>query len=457
MATGTGMPTGDEALLHDLCDDTVGGTARLHRRYGPAVAFPKGSQQTVFVAGPAAARDLFADPDTFHIYGAPGPRNSAQRRYALGLFGLNGPKQVEHRRLLMPPLSRPAVEARAGEMEALVDRTLAGWRIGRTVDLAAEMRQLALGVTGRLLFGLEDFSDAAAVAGAIQGYLDDLVRVVLAQTLPIELSVERYQDWLAAGDRLEIRLRHLIQTRRETLVDGQDDLMAHLLRAEAAGRLTDGEVVGEVQTLLNAAYQTTAAALTWTLLLLAQHPAVARAALAGAGPDPAGGPGVERAVKESLRLLPPVAIVSRRVARPGVVMGHPVPTGSVVVLSVYVTHHLPESFPDPERFDPGRWVGPGPGPYAYVPFGSGARMCMGAAFAMRLFRVAVPAVLRRFRLAFAPGTRVDRHSTLTLNVRGALPVTLLPPDGPDVVVPLTGTIHEMVRLPGAGAAPAKAA
>jgi cytochrome P450 len=158
---------------------------------------------------------------------------------------------------------------------------------------------------------------------------------------------------------------------------------------------------------------------------------------------------LERAVRESLRVLPAVGFVIRRAARPAVLAGRPIPEGTVVVLSLYVTHHQPRSFAEPERFWPDRWIDRPASPYAYLPFGAGPRMCVGTAFSLQLLQLAVPAVLTRFRLGIAPGTRVDRHSSLTMGVAGGLPVRVLAQDGRFATAALTGDIHEMVTFPQA--------
>ncbi len=116
-------------------------------------------------------------------------------------------------------------------MRWVIDETLAGWRTGQQLDLAAAMKKLGLQIAGRLLFGLEDFSDATEVAEAFQEWLDDYVRINFAQTLPLDLSASQYKDWPAAGERLEVLLRNLIRKRRATLSDDQRDVMAFLLRA----------------------------------------------------------------------------------------------------------------------------------------------------------------------------------------------------------------------------------
>jgi cytochrome P450 len=445
------FPLVDAAHLHDLPDDTVGCLSRIARLYGPVAAYLKGSDATLFAHGAEASKAIYSDPETFHVYGPPGPRNSAQRRFGLGMFGLNGPKQVEHRRLLMPPVKKPSVEAIAGAMRGEIEAVLASWRTGQTIDLAGEMKRLSLRIACTFLFGLEDTSVADEVAGAFQEWLDDYVRILFALTLPIELPPERYRQWLAAGARLEAQLRLMVAQRRATLRDDQHDLMAILVRSQAAGAISEGELLGEMQTLFNAAYQTTTSALMWSLLLLVQHPSIAQELLDEAQTPRLAGTGkvslVERAVRESLRILGPVVFIIRRAAKATNFLGRDIAEGTVVVLGLYATHHDPSIYAEPERFRPDRWPDPKVSAYGYIPFGAGPRMCIGATFSNQLFHMAVPTILRRHRLALAPGQRIDRHAGLTLGVKGTLPVTLLPADTYRTSVPLTGNIHEMVTFP----------
>src|SRR5262245_48154612 len=163
------MPEGDPTLLADICADSLAAITRLRQTYGPIVAFHKGNELTVFAYGPAANYEVFANTDVFQIGGGPpGPRGSSQRKYQQGLFGLNGTQHQDHRRLLMPAMSKEAVQAQAGDMAALVGRFLDGWRPGQTIDLAAAMKDLALTVTGKLLFGLAEVPGARAIAATFQ-------------------------------------------------------------------------------------------------------------------------------------------------------------------------------------------------------------------------------------------------------------------------------------------------
>ena len=166
------LPTGSPDLLTDLCTDSVGCLIRVHRQHGRLVAYPKGSDLTVFAFGPEANQAVFADPSLYHIVGPPGPRGSSQRRFQQGLFGLNGAQHLEHRRLLMPALSKQAVLAQVGALTDLVECCLERWRPGQRIDLYAAMKELSLTIAGKLLFGMDEIPNAREVAETFQEWLD---------------------------------------------------------------------------------------------------------------------------------------------------------------------------------------------------------------------------------------------------------------------------------------------
>src|SRR5262245_21078535 len=128
------LPMGSPDLLHDLDGDTLGCTSRLHRIYGPLVAFPKGSDLTVFTCGADAGYTVFSDPDTFHVFGHPGTKNTAQRRFGLGLFGINAAVQRQHCRLLMPAERQATVEAAGAAMAEAIDGSRGAARVGHATD-----------------------------------------------------------------------------------------------------------------------------------------------------------------------------------------------------------------------------------------------------------------------------------------------------------------------------------
>jgi cytochrome P450 len=447
-----GSPEEVQEFLHD----PVGCMRRLQRTHGLAVAFRKGSAGGLFAFGPEHNRQLFANPDAFAIVSRfPGPRHSAQRRFGRGLFSMNGAEHQEQRRLLMPPFRKEQLSAYHPALVALTAGLLGGWRAGAELDMWAQMKEHTLRITTRLLFGVEDVDVGHAIEALFEEWLDLNHVVSFASLLPVEAPPGCYERLLDVAERLEVELQRLVE-RRRSAGPGGADVLAILLRAQDAGALGAVEVIGQTITLFNAAYHTTTAALTWSLFLLAQHPGVLRrlageldGTLGGAAPTPEGLarlPLLERVIKESLRLLPPVVYLPRITARAAALGGYELAPGTMVLLSPYVTHHLPEVFVRPERFEPDRWLAGAPAPAAYIPFGGGSRQCLGAAFATQVLKVTLALVLQRWRLRVVPGARIERHGTLSLGARHGVPMEVWEPGGEFASSPVVGNIHEMVDL-----------
>jgi cytochrome P450 len=221
--------------------------------------------------------------------------------------------------------------------------------------------------------------------------------------------------------------------------------------------MTDTELVGQTAILFMASFETTASALTWTLFLLAQHPAVMHRLMDELDAVLSGNPPNEEqlqrlpflgwVIQESMRVLAPVPYTVRASTRYANIGPHRVPTGARVICSHYLTHHLPDLYPEPERFRPERWQEIEPNQYEYMPFSAGPRMCIGAMFATQLLKISLAMMLQRFRFAVVPGTRIDRVVRITMQPRHRLPMSILKNDRKFVATQVHGQIREMVSLP----------
>jgi len=457
LRTATPAPAveGHPDHLATFLHDPVGCMAGLHARYGDAAYFRKGAGRAVFVFAPEYNRQVLNTPEVFYIVSRfPGPRNSAQRRFGKGLFSMNGDEHQQHRRMLMPPFKKGHLDSYHEPLVRLVNDRLATWKAGAVIDLIREMKEITLKMTTSLLFGVELDDNAHGIEALFDEWLDTNHVVSFAAQLPVETPPGCYEQLLDVATRLEVALNQLVASRRGW--ETGKDVLAILLQARAAGAIGDLEVLGQVITTFNAAYHTTTYALTWALFLLAQHPDYLRrvveaelSPLGGGPPTPAGlaeMPLLERATRESLRLLPPVVFLPRITASATTLAGVDVPVGSMVLVSPYVTQHRGDIFPEPNRYDPDRWQ-TGVSPYAYLPFGGGHRLCIGAPFAQNVLKIALAIILQRFRLEVVPGSVIDRHGTLTLGAKDGVPVRLHEPDGNFTASPVAGTIREMVDLP----------
>jgi cytochrome P450 len=137
----------------------------------------------------------------------------------------------------------------------------------------------------------------------------------------------------------------------------------------------------------------------------------------------------------------------RVATQPTALRGHPVARDGRVVLSPFLTNRLPGFFPEPDRFDPGRWATIEPSPFDYAAFSGGPRSCPGFAFGTSVVKMALASILMRYRVAIPTGTRIDYQVRIALSPRGRVPAVLHPADGNFAQAAFCGTIRELVAAP----------
>jgi len=427
--------------------------------FGNVVPVPQRERLHVIALGPEYNHQVLGDPDRFRTtgQGVGGPRGSAQRRLRYGLTRSQRGRHERQRQFMLPPFQRKAVETYTAQMVAVTDKLLGQWTVGGTLDLWREMRKLTLEIASEILFAREDPQRSHVLGEMIGDWLTASFSAPVWACM-VDAPGTPYRAMLRRAEAIEREVQAMLDEKRSAGAVGSD-LVSMLVTANRDGFewMTDEDLIGQVTIAFAASYETTANAMTWTLFLLAQHPQVARdlldelgAVFGGVPPTVetlARAPLLEAVVKESLRILPPVPYTIR-VARyretpigPYVML-----RGDRVILSHYVTHHLPELYANPERFDPQRWLTLKRGPYEYLPFSAGPRLCIGYSFAMQALKLSTAMILQRFRFSVLPGTRIDRTVRVTMSPRQGLPVSIHPPDGRFEASPVTGNIREMVDL-----------
>jgi cytochrome P450 len=217
----------------------------------------------------------------------------------------------------------------------------------------------------------------------------------------------------------------------------RDDILSLMLRAryDDGTPMDDADVVDELRTLLIAGHETTAVALAWALHWLHRHPealARLRAELAPLGPVPAadalaGLPLLEAVCHETLRLRPIVLGVVRRFRAPYELAGRRLPPGVAAMASIFLAHHDPVVFPEPDRFRPERFLRRSFSPYEHFPFGGGSRRCIGAAFAMFEMKVVLGTLLALADFRRLPSRRPDAvvRRNLTMGPADGIPLELV--------------------------------
>jgi cytochrome P450 len=223
--------------------------------------------------------------------------------------------------------------------------------------------------------------------------------------------------------------------------------------------MTEDELIGQANLLFIAGHETTANALAWTLFLLSQHPRIMAnlfdeltGVLRGSAPSVeclSRLPLLECVIKESMRLLPPVPFGARTCVEETELGPYNVPPGTEICFSQYFTHRLPELYPEPTRFRPERWEEIEPSAYEYLPFLAGARMCVGATFAMQEIKVVLAMLLQRYRLELVPNTVIDRRVTMTLSPKYGLPMMVHLLDRKFAASAWRGDVRDMISAPEA--------
>jgi cytochrome P450 len=359
---------------------------------------------------------------------------AADRVFGKGLLTSEGELWARQRSLIQPAFHRERIQGYARTMSRLAAERAASLAPGQTRDLHAEMMSLTLAIVGETLFGSDVAGAAGAVGEALGVALEEFPALLnpLRRLLSRILPTPRARRLEAAVDRLDAIVLGLVAERRRSADSGGgSDVLSMLL---AAG-MDDRQVRDEAMTLFLAGHETTALALTFALHLLALHPeADARAAseLASLG-GPAGFddlprlPYLDAVVKEALRLYPPAWAITRLAIEDVDLAGLRVRKGDSVLVTPWVTHRDARLFPEPQRFRPERWLDSPPPPrFAYLPFGAGPRVCIGASFAQTEAVLVLAALLSRFRFELARDPAVELQASITLRPKGGMPMTLKP-------------------------------
>ncbi|APR88115.1 cytochrome P450 [Minicystis rosea] len=448
--------------------DTIGYMAPLARRYGDVVSFAAGgsgavlvrqpeSRGAVFAFGPACHQAVLGQMSVFHSTRVPGPPESRSfARITSGLFNMNDDKHRQQRRLMQPAFHRKRLDGYLDTMVRFTADVLDGFRVGETRDLVREMERLTLAVANKTLFGLEPTPGVISLGERIQEVIGRSMSP--GALVPINLPGSPRRKLIEAADRVDAELRAVIATKRASGIDG-DDVLSTLIatRDEAGDALADDELIGQTFILFLAGHDTTKSALAWTLFLLEQHPRIfadvldeLRGVLRGAAPTVAQLgelPLLERVIKESLRLLPPAPLTARLTMQPTALGGVELPAGTEVIISPYCLHRYPDLYTEAQRFLPDRWASIERSPFEYAPFGAGARMCIGAAFAMMELKTVLSMFLQRFGVGLAKGATIDRRTTVVMAPRYGMPMILRPPGAPAEPGVARGNVREMIDLP----------
>jgi cytochrome P450 len=400
--------------------DPLGVLRRLRAHHGPVFTLRLALKgPVVFAADTDALGPLLeSDPDTAHAGSA--RRHILPQASPTSPFGADGAWHREIRSRVAAGLAPDAMAAIEPAVAAIAREHVARWPVGRPFRLLARMRALCTDIMVRGVLAVADEPRATALAAAIRRML------WTPANPPLPLPGDGDGVLGIAGNALFARRRapvarllaDEIDERRRRGVAGAG-MLGKLVAADAG--LDAEAIVDQLLVVLMAAQEPPAIALTNVVYELAHRPQLAERFVAE--PD---GLLRESVAAEALRLRPAAQAALRELTAPARIGGHALPVGTVVALPSLLLHRDPVAFPDPDAFDPGRFShGPPPGA-PYLPFGGGARRCVGEPLARAELRQIVPAVLERLRLRPAwprPERMVVRGTVLVPHRAGLVRAT----------------------------------
>jgi cytochrome P450 len=399
----------------------------------------------VIINHPAAIRRVLLENATNYR------KDSLQRRVLSaglgeGLLSAEGIQWRAQRRTVAALFARRTITQFAPAMMDAANALVERWRqrCDATLDVAAEMARLTLDVLERTIFSEGFGCNAEEARRAMVTYFNTVGRID-----PLDLL--GMPNWIPRINHLRVRstlrffeqsIEDLIAARRRRLAERADgspnDILVLLLAAldpDTGERMSEAEVKSNILTFIMAGHETTANLLSWSLFLLSQSDdwrqrvrAEAEHEINGSVTDLAERlPATRAVIEEAARLYPPIAAISRVAIDADELAGEKVPAGTLVVISPYVLHRHRLLWPDPDLFEPSRFLGENRSlidRYSYLPFGAGPRTCVGSTFALQEATIVLATIIKNFSLRLAPGHKVWPLLRVTLRPAGGLPMII---------------------------------
>ncbi len=391
-----------QALLSD--GHILSALEALHDALGDVFQLPLPGFRAVMMVGPEANKFVLTESRGAFLWRA--ERDPVTRLLRQGILVTDGRLHDELGKVITPALHRSLFERFVHSMWRNTDHVTDQWREASRIDLLKEMRQVALLILTDTLFS-EDFGPSLS---ALWRDILDVIRYISPGPWLIWPSIPRlgYQQ---AIRRLDNYLYRLIASRRAH-PSAETDLLSGLI----ASGMSDGLIRDQLLTMLIAGHDTSTALLAWSLYLLITHPdTMARAQAEVDMVVGAQAPMqshvrqlsfLDRVIKETLRLYPPIHLGSRIAATDVMFQDVAIPAGTRVLYSLYLTHRDKKYWPSPHTFDPDRFSPEHASchpAYTFLPFGAGPRNCIGATFAQVEAKIVLARLLQRYEFRYKGG------------------------------------------------------
>lgn len=376
----------------------------------------------VVVSNPQAIQEIFtADSKLFES----GSGNTIFQPLVgdSSLLLMDGERHLHQRRLLMPPFHGERMRTYGDLICNLTTETISNWEIGKTFSARAVMQEISLRVILRAVFGVDEGEGFEKLRVLFKEMLDSFNSPLTSSVLFIKALQQDWGPWSLWGRFLrkrqqidELLYGEIRERRSENNVE-REDIMSLLMSArdEEGQGMTDVELRDELMTLLFAGHETTATALAWALYWIHILPEVREKLLnelEGIGTKDLVEiprlPYLNAVCSETLRIYPVGWFtLARTLKAPLRILDYEFPAGTMFSPCIYLIHHRPDIYPEPNSFKPERFLERQFSPYEFLPFGGGNRRCIGMAFALFEMKLVLATVLSQYTLASADKRPVE--------------------------------------------------
>ncbi|MGF1675010.1 MAG: cytochrome P450 [Rivularia sp. (in: cyanobacteria)] len=410
------------------------------RNYGDIVPLQLGLTSACLIANPDYIEQVLKDRNSF--IKSRGFR-ALKTLLGEGLLTNEGESWFRQRRLIQPVFHQKQINGYGKVMVEYSETITESWIDGEIRDIHADMMSLTLKIVMKCIFN-QDVSDKEAenVANALDVAMNWFEskrkqNFLIWEWFPRPENI-RYRN---AISKMDESIYSIIQQHRDRNYQDQDnDLLSMLMQARSEddnSQMSDRQLRDEVATLMLAGHETTANALSWTWMLLAQYPQVEaklwdelKTVLDGRLPTVEDLPHLQytnMVIKESMRLYPPVSIFGREAVEDYQVDGYQIPAGCVVMISQWVMHRHPKYFENSEEFIPERWendlekrLPKG----VYIPFGDGPRICIGKGFAVMEAVLLLATIAQKYQLKLVENHPIVPQPSITLRPEHGIKVEI---------------------------------
>ncbi|HVZ34686.1 MAG TPA: cytochrome P450 [Polyangiaceae bacterium] len=413
--------------------DPIGVMTALRGDYGTIVPLTENCSRWLFAFGAENNRKILTNAQLFRTDTLPVavPIDSPVGRLKRSFAFSDGHEHKRQRGHVTPAFHREHMPRYHEIIQRHTTRFLQSCGRVRWLDVSRAMHDLTFGIALEAFLGI-DSNSTPALGGDLREWLRILSHpgVVL---FPFNLPLTPLRTLQTLTGRIEAGLRALIAERSGRAVHTRDLLSLLVLASQSVGAsISELEIAPNTLVVMLAGHESAGNSLAWTLFLLDQHRDVLERVerevdhVLGSAPIAMAHFGqlslLGRVIKESMRILPPLAYNLRTSTSEFTLGNSSFASGTKIVWSPYITHREPTVYAEPDRFLPDRWLDLTVPSDTYIPFGLGAHACIGGSFAQLQMTIVLAELLRAYQFSLASDTRVDRSVQITLRPKRGMPM-----------------------------------